>query len=167
MKKIFRKFSIICIIFLLCFYISTYWYQVLLIHGQSMYPTYRNWELTLINKQFSCLSAGDVIAFHCPSLDTVLIKRIVAVPGNTVVIRDETLLINSLPCPVVPNDAQISYSGIAADIITLDENEYFVLGDNYEVSKDSRYNEIGIIHLSNIIGKIVPQKQMASFKMKE
>ena len=50
----------------------------------------------------------------------------------------------------------IEYAGIAENPIHLQDNEYFVLGDNYQQSIDSRYEEIGCIHFEDILGKIYP-----------
>ena len=49
----------------------------------------------------------------------------------------------------------ISYAGIAAEELTLGEEEYFVLGDNRPESFDSRYEEVGVIESSQIVGKAV------------
>lgn len=123
-----------------------------------MVPNYHNLEFALIDKHSDVVQCGDVIAFRCPSVKATLIKRIVAVPGDTVLIQDGVLLVNGKPSSVVPTDAYYAYSGTATDTITLDTDEYFVLGDNYSVSKDSRYENIGLVHSSEILGPVLPQK---------
>ena len=53
------------------------------------------------------------------------------------------------------NVESMRLSGIADDPVTLLENEYFVLGDNRNLSEDSRYSNIGLVSINDIIGKAV------------
>lgn len=79
MKKQKRKkyiFFIIAISIFLGYIISKYFYQFMLIQGDSMYPAYHNMQLVLLNKYDRDYREGDVIAFHCDKLDCVLVKRI-------------------------------------------------------------------------------------------
>ena len=50
---------------------------------------------------------------------------------------------------------EISYAGLAAEKITLAEDEYFVLGDNREVSEDSRYPAVGRVKAGQIRGRVL------------
>lgn len=118
-----------------------------------MYPAYHNGQVVLLNKHFDALHAGDVVAFRSESLNLVLVKRIVAVPGDTVQIADRILYVNDFP---VNNASNISYAGTAQNKQSLTENKYFVLGDNYEYSHDSRYEDIGDVEEKQIIGKVIP-----------
>ena len=159
--KIYKKQIIALLITaLLAWYISTFWYQFILILGQSMQPSYYNWQIAILSKRSDNLKIGDVIAFKSDALDSVLIKRIVAAPGDILQIKDGILYTNGLPSTEILSDSYISFSGIAQEPIILSVDEYFVLGDNYEYSKDSRYEEIGCIKRSNIIGEILPQKHI-------
>lgn len=150
-----NKIYVALIIIFLSAYISKYWIQFTLIQGDSMLPTYHNWQLVLIDKHTTSFGYGDVIVFTNDTLNTTLVKRIVALPGDTVQIINGIVYVNEQPCPFLSEDARLSYSGIASSSLHLSNNEYFVLGDNYEVSKDSRYAEIGCIRLANILGKII------------
>lgn len=120
-----------------------------------MAPAYHSWQLVLLNKNPSQLNRGDVISFRCDALDSVLVKRIVACPGDTVQIKKGILYVNGCPSPDAVTG--ISYAGNAELPVTLAVNEYFVLGDNYEYSKDSRYSQIGCILQEDILGTIIPQ----------
>lgn len=137
------------------FYISNNWYQLLLIQGHSMEPAYHSWQLAVIDKHSENYTNGDVVAFWCSELDSVLIKRIVGSPGDSVKIINGVLYINGEPTKVY--ESYISYAGIAEKTIFLKEGEYFVMGDNYEYSKDSRYANIGCVSKDEIIGRVLPQ----------
>ena len=137
-------------IFFAALYLSTYWYQIALIQGDSMLPTYHNWQFVLLDKHTEEYDCGDVIAFRCDGVKGVLIKRIVAVPGDTVQITEGILYRNGDP---VNEMGYIAYGGIAEQPIVLGEDEYFVLGDNRNNSEDSRYANIGNIKKEYIIGK--------------
>ena len=153
MKK--SKFIIVILPILLAFLISHYCFQFMIIQGNSMYPTYHNMQFAIINKLTNNYNAGTVVAFRCQSLRSTLVKRIVAVPGNTVQIKEGKLYIDNLPSSIIDSNIYISYSGILADEITLKSNQYIMLGDNIDVSKDSRYENIGIINESDIIGTVI------------
>lgn len=151
MKKYFYYF----ILLFLTFYISTYHFQFTLIQGNSMNPTYHSWQLVILNKNPKELKTGDVISFRCETLNCILIKRIVACPGDHMEFEDGILYVNDSPSPYV--FPPINDPGIAQSPITLGTDEYFVLGDNYEYSKDSRHSEVGCVHPEDILGSVIPQ----------
>lgn len=155
-----QKILLIIATMILSLYISNFWFQVTLIHGSSMEPSYHSWQFVLLNKNFKTLNPGDVVAFYSEKLDTILIKRIAACPGDSLYIKNNTLYVNGGRCENIYFNGSISYYGIASDVITLDKNEYFMLGDNHANSKDSRYEEIGLITKKDIIGIIIPQKKI-------
>lgn len=145
---------IILSIILFTWFLSKYVIQFTLIQGDSMLPSYHHLQLVVVNKLAKDYTYDDVIVFSCDTLSATLVKRIVAVPGDTVCIQSGTLYVNQMPSRVVPAGTELSYSGIAAAPIRLGTDEYFVLGDNYEVSKDSRYTQIGPVKYGDIIGKV-------------
>ena len=152
MKYIILYFFII----IAAYYISTYQYQLMIIQGQSMHPTYHNLQIVILDKRDKDFQAGDVIAFRCGALQAILVKRIVAVPGDTVHIMDGTLYVNGQSDAEVLYKECLTYAGIAENKLTLSKDEYFVLGDQPESSKDSRYTEIGCVKESSIAGKVLP-----------
>lgn len=121
-----------------------------------MAPTYHPWQLAVISKQSYDLETGNVIAFRCDSLNAVLIKRIVACPGDTIQIKNNILYVNGIAAQEASIYYSIDYAGIAQEPITLSSDEYFVLGDNLENSIDSRYTEIGCIKKGDILGIVSP-----------
>jgi signal peptidase I len=120
-----------------------------------MLPTYHNWQLVFIDRHNTDFSYGDVVVFNSTMIKSTLIKRIVACPGDTVQIINGILYINEKPSPLISETTRLSYAGIASSKLTLADDEYFVLGDNYEASKDSRYEEIGLLHTTDILGKVI------------
>ena len=128
----------------------------MLVQGDSMVPTYHSWEFVLLDKHKTEYQRGDVIAFRCEGVKSVLIKRIAAVPGDTVAIQDGVLLVNGekeSPAPETqPGDAPLP--------LTLGPGEYFVLGDNRAQSKDSRYKIVGTVNAEDILGRAIPNKAM-------
>lgn len=81
------------------------------------------------------------------------IKRVIGLPGETVIIHDGHVYINGelLYEPMIVDD--IFLEGLAAEEIVLDDDEYFVLGDNRNASEDSRFANVGNVTASEIIGK--------------
>lgn len=154
-----KRFVIaVLILFFTAFFVSNYWFQFVLIQGSSMTPTYRPWQLAVICRQSYQLESGTVIAFRCETLNSVLIKRIVACPGDTVQIKNGILYVNGNSGQESSPSRYINYAGIAQDLLTLSSDEYFVLGDNTEESIDSRHTEVGCIKREDILGTIFPQK---------
>lgn len=145
----------IAIIVLITWYISSNWVQFALIQGDSMLPTYHNMQLVLIDKHSTEFKYNDVIVFSNDELKATMIKRIIAMPGDTIQIVDGIVYVNNIPSPLLPKDLPLSYSGIASSPLYLSEDEYFVLGDNLAESKDSRYPEIGCVKQNTILGKLL------------
>lgn len=157
MKKFIPKINpplMLAFIVLIAWYISSNLVQFALIQGDSMLPTYHNMQLVLVDKYSNEFHYNDVIVFTNEKLNATLIKRIIAIPGDTVQIIDGIVYVNNIPSPFLTQDRLISYSGIASSPLHLSSDEYFVLGDNYEKSKDSRYPEIGCINSDVILGKV-------------
>lgn len=117
-----------------------------------MAPAYHNLQLVVLNKHDRSFQRGDVAAFWCEGLSCVLVKRIAAIPGDRVIIRDETLYINDQISEVYEEPGMISYMGILEEEIILRTGEYLMLGDNLEESKDSRYPEVGLVPEAQIYG---------------
>lgn len=125
--------------------------------GSSMYPTLVEGDQLIVEKvsyHFTDPKRFDVIVFPYPEDPSVhYIKRIIGLPGETVQISGETIYINGEPLEEDFGTSEMGTAGIAAEPITLGDDEYFVLGDNRSVSKDSRYESVGNIHKDDITGK--------------
>lgn len=71
------------VLFVAAFWVSKYYYQLMLIQGDSMSPTYKNFSLVVIDKRADNYKVGDVIAFRKDNIDGVIVKRIAGCPGDT------------------------------------------------------------------------------------
>lgn len=168
----------VAIAFICIFIIPRYVVQRTQVSGESMELTLMSGDNILVEKmsyRFHEPERFDVIVFYHfldkDNPDTsdknayeYYIKRIIGLPGETVQIIGETIYINGEPLEENYGKDPIVLQGVAEDPIVLGEDEYFVLGDNREVSKDSRDEEVGNIKKEYIIGKawvrVYPFNQM-------
>lgn len=132
--------------------------QPYMVEGDSMKNSFYNNETLLVDKltyKFKEPQRGDVIIFDAPkNPKDDYIKRIIGLPGDTVIINDskvyvnnnlidETYLVNDTITNTPNNNSYFK--------VTLGSDEYFVMGDNRSNSSDSR--EWGTVPKSNIIGR--------------
>ncbi len=126
--------------------------------GVSMEPKLYNGQEILLNtfhyKLFSP-DRGDVIAFlpNGNQNSHYYVKRVVALPGEKVQIREGRLYINGVLADEEDQYDKIAEPGIAENEITLGQDEFFVLGDNRNNSEDSRSGNIGPVKRDTITGK--------------
>lgn len=118
-----------------------------LVNGSSMEPTLHNNELVLINK--IGLNKGidryDIVVVKYEN--STIIKRVIGLPYETVEYINDTLYIDG---EIVNTKVDFEYTKDFK--LTAGKNEYIVLGDNRNISKDSRI--IGTVKESDIIGKV-------------
>ena len=138
----------------LSYIVSQFYFQMMVVIGDSMHPTFRKYQIVLLDKQSKDYIAGDVIAFRSETLDGVIVKRIVGCPGDKVEIKEGVLLVNDNPSPFYANQV-FEYEGLLKTSLKLGEQQFIVIGDNISESKDSRYDEVGIVSLSDILGKVI------------
>ena len=136
--------------------------QRTVVNGSSMDTTLANGQNLVMDKlsyRFHDPERYDIIIFPGPEefgQHPYYIKRIIGMPGETVQIKDGKVYINDkeLKSDVYGITDYIDYPGIAEEPITLGDDEYFCLGDNRPVSQDSRYEEVGPVKRSIIVGKV-------------
>lgn len=105
------------------------------VRGDSMNPTLKN-NTCLIALVPWTVHAGDVVVVDSECIDTTIIKRVIALPGDTVAIANNTVYRNGIPQSEDYIPQVVSMGDMAP--ITLQENMYFVMGDNRDNSLDSR-----------------------------
>lgn len=125
--------------------------------GVSMEPSLFNGQEILINRLVYKLSSpkrGDVVVFLPNGNQNThyYVKRVVGVPGDHIQITEGKLYVNGIPEEDEVFD-KMEEPGIAENEIELQNDEYFVLGDNRNNSEDSRSANIGAIHKKTIIGE--------------
>lgn len=118
------------------------------VDGDSMKNTLKNGDILLLYK-LSSIDRFDIIVLDEEKDNEKIIKRVIGLPGETVAIKNGKIYIND---KVI--DDEYAY-GQTSDYnkVTLKDDEYFILGDNRLISKDSRY--FGPIKDNEIKGKIV------------
>lgn len=118
------------------------------VDGASMNQTLEDGQILLLYK-LANVDYGDIVVLDEEKEGEIIIKRIIGMPGDTVSIRDNTIYVNG-------EEVEEDYAyGETSDYeeITLDDDEYFILGDNRPISKDSRY--FGPVKEDEIIGKVI------------
>ena len=153
----------IIIVIGICWAVLTFVGQRTEVSGESMSNTLHSGDTLWIDKleyEFGSPKRFDVVVFPYGDDDeTFFIKRIIGLPGETVYIdEDGVIYINDEPLEgdVYGREAIASDKrGVAAEEITLGDDEYFVLGDNRNNSRDSRVEDVGNIHKKDIIGRAV------------
>ena len=126
--------------------------------GQSMAPTLENRQEIMINRFIYLLSdpkPGDIVVFlpNGNEKSHYYVKRVIGIPGDTVQIKEGEVYVNGELFEDEDEFAPILDAELAAEPVKLEEDEYFVLGDNRNNSQDSRYANIGNVKKEYIIGK--------------
>ena len=129
------------------------------VYGSSMEATYWHNDRVIVNRMafwFRQPRVGEIIAFpYAADPSQNYIKRVAGVPGDVMDIRGGYIYRNDIQL----DDAHFTglghaFWGSAEFPMTIEENHFFVLGDNLPVSQDSRFVEVGNIYLGDIIGRV-------------
>jgi signal peptidase I len=156
--------------------IKTFFFQAFYIPSGSMIPTLEINDRVLVNKlsyRFGAIERGDILVFDSPeaidversfparvlrsigeatgltSPDTVLIKRVIGLPGETVAVVDNQVYVNGSPIaePYLPENTTMR----DFEEVSVPADHVFMMGDNRNQSRDSRF--FGAIPRDDIVGR--------------
>ena len=152
------KIVIICLIIVIP--IKQFVVQPFYVKGASMDPNFYDNEYLLIDEisyRFNGPERGEIIVFrHPPGEKSFYIKRLIGLPGERITIKDNVIHIYN---QANPNGAVLDESSYLPETakfyddvdVTLEAEQYFVMGDNRVSSLDSR--RFGPVHADDIIGR--------------
>lgn len=162
MKNKIKELIPYIIIVIVVIVIRTYLVTPVIVSGDSMYPTLKEKEVLLLSKityKVSDIKRFDIVVINVnkdlpngKKIKTKIIKRIVGLPGEYVEYKNNILYIDGKE---LENDYNFDTKDFSLEDIsiykTIPEDKYLVLGDNRDVSADSR--SIGLISKKDISGK--------------
>lgn len=158
-KELLSLIIYIGVVIIICYFIVTFVGQRTTVNGSSMENTLKDGDNLWIDKftyHFRDPKRFDIVVFPYQDEDVFYIKRIIGLPGETVQITsDGAILIDGERLIESYGKEVIFDSGTASEPHTLGEDEYFVLGDNRNDSRDSRWADVGDIDKEEIVGKAV------------
>jgi len=136
--------------------------QPFYVKGASMEPNFHNYEYLIIDEltyRFNNPLRGEIVVFRYPrDPQEHFIKRIIGLPGESVQIKNNHVYIynNEHPEGFILNETYLDANEFTIanneNKLTLEADEYFVLGDNRDASQDSRV--FGAVNRSFITGKV-------------
>ena len=156
---VWETIKIVVVALLIVVPIRYFIFQPFFVKGQSMEPNFEDGDYLIIDEisyRLGDPQRGEVVVFKYPQNPSQrYIKRIIGLPGETVKIQEGQVFIEQDgEMQALDELAYLSqFSQTLGDVqMTLDKNEYFVLGDNRSVSADSR--RWGVLPEENIVGRV-------------
>ena len=157
-KETYDWIQCLLVALIICVLIFMFCVRVIDVIGASMNPTLFNGEKMLVSGLFYKPKVGDVVVFKKDEYDPnkLLVKRVIAKSGDWVDIDEEgNVYVNQK----LLNEPYLSSKALGETNIELPyqvpEDRIFVMGDNREVSVDSRNTAVGCVTGEQIVGKII------------
>lgn len=128
-----------------------------IVHGRSMQPSFHDGErlvISRLNYLFGQPQRGDIIVFNPPGYDAddpSLIKRVIGIPGDVIEIKDQLVYVNGQQLDETYINEPCNRSSCQDNRWELGPDEYFMMGDNRNNSRDSR--RFGPVPRENIVGE--------------
>ena len=161
LKSVLFDLIFYAVLIFVCIYIlPNYVIQRTIVDGSSMANTLLDGENLYVEKvsyHFDQLDRFDIIVFYPYGRDNeeYYVKRIIGMPGETIQIIGSDIYVDQEILEENYGKEAIQYPGRAANPIKLAEDEYFVMGDNRNISKHSRDEYVGNVSKENIGGKVI------------
>ena len=148
----------IAIVVLAAFLIVRYGLERMTMSGNGMEPTVKDDDSILINKmsyKLHSVKRNDVVVLRQNGSEHnyYVVQRVIGLPGEKVKITNGEVYIDGKVLDEKHDFPLMKNGGLALDEITLDDDEYFVLGDNRNDCEDSRNASMGNVLKSDIVGK--------------
>lgn len=150
MKKIWYSIKDYVYIVLIVVLIRTFLVTPAAVSGSSMESTLNNHDLVIINKlvyRIKPIERFDIVVVNNDEDNDRIIKRVIGLPNETIEYKDNKLYINGELI-----ETKLSFKETDDFKVETKDDEYFVLGDNRPVSKDSRI--LGNFSKKDIIGRV-------------
>lgn len=145
--------AILIVVAALAVLVATLWMPVLRIYGTSMVPTLEDGQI-VISVKSRTYASGDIVAFYYGN--KLLIKRYIAGPSDWVNLdEDGNVFVNGKEL-IEPYLKEKSYGETNIELpYQVPDERYFLMGDNRDVSIDSRNTAVGCVSSEQIVGKVV------------
>lgn len=154
--------SLVCVALVYCFL-----FRVVGVDGESMQMTLMDQDRLLLTSGYEQVTRGDIVVISRelkPDITAAdgggrtvmlepLIKRVIAVGGDTLSIEDGQVYLNG----ELLSEPYLNQTTPAFELtgtVTVPEGHVFVMGDNRWDSHDSRWNDIGFVEVGDIVGKV-------------
>lgn len=155
--------------FLIAIYIvyifNMYFIRLVYVNGESMYPTLAYGDLILVNQVNDEPSRGEIVLINTtenPWLGEFIVKRVIAVEGDTVIVdyESDSVYVNGVKVsePYLNQDwgdPMVAQNGVNGVTYHVPPGTVFVMGDNRNNSIDSRNEILGMIEKKDIVGVVV------------
>ena len=159
LRNILEWVVVIGLAVLLALLVRTFLFRITRVTGYSMEPSLSHGDVLILNRfsyLFSSPQAGDIVAFPYPADPTdFFIKRVIATEGDVVDLRDEQFWINGYPLDDPFSTVPVLSLGTMNFPLTVQEGYLFVLGDNRNMSRDSRCVTVGTLPEGEMLGKVL------------